>query len=98
MAVLFALAVVTATVVSLRLGFGVIVGQFVTAAVGKSLLAVFGAALAPFVDYRLSERRRWLSPSHLVAVGLAQLLVAVGVVESDTAESIWTDVRRIDPM
>lgn len=87
-----------ATMISLRLGVGVAVGELVTTSVGKSLLAVFGPALTPLIDYRLGERHRWLSPSRLAAAGLIQLLVVVVGVKPDTARTLQSDAPRVDPM
>jgi hypothetical protein len=90
------IAVIT---VSVRLGLGTLVGMYVTTLIGKSLVAVLAAAVTPVFDYLLGERHWWASPSGLVTGVLTWVLVAlVSRVNSEAAENIQSDARRIDPM
>lgn len=96
---LLVLAAVGSVTVSVRLGVGVIAGEIITAFVGKSLLTILGAAITPMFDYLLGERYWLLSPSAVAALGVIKLLAAISEsIDSDTAESIRADARRVDPM
>ncbi len=93
------LMIVVVVTISVRLGLGVVAGELITAFVAKSLLTIIGAVVAPMFDYLLGERYWWLSPSAVVTVSLIKLLVVLSEsIDSDTAESIRTDTRRVDPM
>lgn len=101
---LFALFLIASVVVSVRLGLGVVVAGVIKNGVGQSTLTVFGAAVTPLFDQRLSGSTWWLSPSSLAAVAAAKIIICLlpgpssGSDESGVAESLLEDTRRIDPM
>ncbi|MEZ3143560.1 hypothetical protein [Halobaculum sp. MBLA0143] len=98
------LSVIATTVVSVRLGLGVVVAGVIENGVGQSTLTVFGAAVTPLFDYRIGDSVWWLSPSSIITIAIAKL-IAVIIEEStsdpdssETAQSLLEDTRRIDPM